>query len=288
MKLERKLGNLNELVADIVGNFAPAATEKKITLDKKLQADLVKIYFDPDKIAQVLANLINNSIKFTPENGQIVVQSSYYGSDPNYVCVSVKDNGEGIAKEDFDKLFKKFQQLDMRLTRKTGGTGLGLALSKQVVELHGGKIWAESEGKGKGTTFSFILPKEEKAMGESAKKKILVIDDEKDLCETAQGIITAKGYVVSYALSGQEGLDKVKSVKPDLIVLDLMMPGMDGFAVAENLKKNPDTAQIPILVLTALDQEQSAKKALALGAKGYLVKPFEPDSLLFTIEEFLK
>jgi PAS domain S-box-containing protein len=288
MTLERKSEDINKFLNDIVANFEPVTSQKQIIIEKKLQSDIAKIYFDPDKISQVIANLLNNAIKFTQDKGKVIVASSYYGSDPNYVQVSVEDNGMGIAKEDMGKLFKKFQQLDMRLTRKAGGTGLGLAVCKQIVELHGGRIWAESEGKDKGSRFLFILPKEGKEMEKAKQKKILVIDDEKDLCDTAKGILEAKNYSVDTALSGQEGLDKIAKSKPDLIILDLMMPEMDGFAVAEKLKKNPETSQIPIIVLTALDQEESAKRVLSLGAKGYLVKPFEPEALLFTLQEFLK
>jgi CheY-like chemotaxis protein/nitrogen-specific signal transduction histidine kinase len=288
MVLERKSGSINKLLEDIASNFEPAAAQKQIGMEKQLQPDLTDSDFDPDKISQVIANLLNNAIKFTPEGGKITVSSSYYGSDPNYILVGVEDTGVGILKEDMDKLFKKFQQLDMRLTRKAGGTGLGLAVCKQIVELHGGRVWAESAGRDKGSKFSFILPKEGKVMEKAAQKKIMVIDDEKDLCDTAKGILEGKNYAVTTALSGQEGLDKIKESKPDLIVLDLMMPEMDGFAVAEKLKKNPETSQIPIIVLTALDQEESAKRVLSLGAKGYLVKPFEPEALLFTLQEFLK
>lgn len=288
LQLERSEEDINHIIREVILTFEPSAKEKGLMLDEKLNSDLAKFYFDPNKISQVVANLVSNAIKFTPEGGKITLTSSYYGSDPNYIQISVEDSGMGILKEDFDKLFKKFQQLDMALNRKIGGTGLGLSICKQIIELHGGRIWTESEGRGKGAKFIFILPKEETTMDEAKKKKIIVIDDEKDLLDTVEATLIAKNYTCFTALSGQEGLDKIAQSKPDLIILDLMMPTMDGFAVAEKLKKNPETNLIPIIVLTALDQEESAKKALAIGAKGYLVKPFEPDALLFTIHEFLK
>jgi PAS domain S-box-containing protein len=288
LKLERSEEDINHIAHEVVLTFEASAKERGLALEEKLLPDLAKFYFDPNKISQVVANLVSNAIKFTPAGGKITVASSYYGSDPNYIEISIKDSGLGIPKEDFDKLFKKFQQLDMALNRKTGGTGLGLAICKQIVELHGGRILAESEGRDKGSNFVFILPKEVKVMEETKKKRIMVIDDEKDLCDTVQATLQSKNYAVEAALSGQEGLDKIAQSKPDLIILDLMMPQMDGFAVAEKLKKNPEASQIPIIVLTALDQEESAKKALTMGAKGYLVKPFEPEALLFTLQEFLK
>ncbi|MFH0772274.1 MAG: response regulator, partial [Candidatus Omnitrophota bacterium] len=226
-----------------------------------------------------------NALKFTEAQKSVTVSTSFYGTDKNFIQISVRDEGVGIEKKDFDKLFKKFQQLDSSMTRKVAGTGLGLAICKQIVELHGGKIWVESE-LGKGSKFSFILPVayEEAKMG----KKILVIDDEADLCATIKAQLEASGFNILAALSGQEGLDKVKDYKPDLVILDLMMPLMDGFEVCSRLKKDPQTSSIPIVVLTALEHDDAAKKALSAGAEGYLVKPFEQDALLFTIREFLK
>ena len=119
-------------------------------------------------------------------------------------------------------------------------------------------------------------------------KAALIIDDEQDLCETVKAQLEANNFKVSTAQNGQEGLDKAKNYEPDLIILDLMMPEMDGFEVCKRLKKDSKTASIPIVVLTALEQEAAAKKALSMGAEGYMVKPFEQDALLFTIREFLK
>ena len=234
----------------------------------------------------MLTNLISNAFKFTDSGGAITVSTGFYGSDKNFIEVSVQDTGIGIAKEDFDKLFQRFQQLDSSMARKAGGSGLGLAITKQIIELHGGKIWVESE-LGKGSKFSFILP----VTYEEAKvdkKKILVIDDEPDICATVKARLEANNFNVFYCLSGKEGLNKVKEARPDLIILDLMMPLMDGFEVCRRLKNDVQTSSIPVVVLTALEQEEAAKKAISLGAEGYLVKPFEQESLLFTVREFLK
>jgi PAS domain S-box-containing protein len=286
MELSRTSVELNRIIQDGIAAFGTWITDKKIRIETKLAKELPQIQADLDKISQVFSNLVSNAIKFMPQGGIITVTTGFYGSDKNFVEVDVQDTGIGIDKKDFDKLFQKFQQLDSSLTRKIGGAGLGLTISKQIVELHGGKIWAESE-LGKGSKFSFILPVayEEEKM---ERKKILVIDDEIDLCTTVKARLEANNFNVSYALSGKEGLDKVKEARPDLVILDLMMPVMDGFEVCKQLKKNTQTSSVPVVVLTALDQEDAAKRALSVGADGYLVKPFEQESLLFTIREFLK
>jgi len=286
IELERSKVEINALVLEVVENFSRAAKEKKLALKISLAEGLPQVQADRSKINHVLTNLVSNAFKFV-QAGTVTVSTGFYGADKNFIEVSVGDTGIGIEKKDFEKLFQKFQQLDSSLTRRASGTGLGLAISKQIVELHAGKIWAESEGLGKGSKFSFILPViyEEAKM---EKKNILVIDDEPDLCSTVKARLEANGFNVLTALSGQEGLDKVKEYKPDLIILDLMMPVMDGFEVCQRLKKDALTSAIPVVVLTALEQEEAAKKALSIGAEGYLVKPFEQESLLFTIREFLK
>ncbi|MFH1440659.1 MAG: response regulator [Candidatus Omnitrophota bacterium] len=283
MELDRAKADINKMAEEAVDTFGPLAKEKKINLLLESSEGLPQIEIDKHKITQVINNLISNALKFTEADKSVKVLTSFYGEDKNFIQLAVQDEGVGIDKNDFKKLFQKFQQIDSSMTRKVAGTGLGLAICKQIIELHGGKIWVESE-LGKGSRFIFILPVvyEEEKMG----KKILVIDDEVDLCTTIKAQLEVKGFNVLAALSGQEGIDKAKEYKPDLVILDLMMPQMDGFEVCRQLKK--DFPSTPIIVLTALEQDDSAKRALSAGAEGYLVKPFEEDSLLFTIKEFLK
>lgn len=285
MELTRSEVDINAIAEEVTAAFVSLAKDKKVELKVELDKSLNRISADKDKIFQVVNNLVSNALKFTQPGGVVTVRTSVYGSDKNYVQISIRDTGIGIDKKDFDKLFQRFQQLDSVLTRKATGSGLGLAISKQIIELHGGKIWVDSEPE-KGSVFSFILPviHLEEKMG----KKILVIDDEQDLCETVKAQLEANNFKVSTAQNGEDGLDKAKNYKPDLIILDLMMPMMDGFEVCRRLKKNSGTALIPIIVLTALEQEDAAKKALSIGAEGYMVKPFEEEALLFTIREFLK
>ncbi|MFH1453990.1 MAG: ATP-binding protein [Armatimonadota bacterium] len=286
MELKKELNSINEVAEETVATFKTIAKNKDINLGAKTQKDLPEIHIDKDRITQVFANLISNAIKFTPDKGEITVETDFYGSDKNYIQVSVIDSGPGIEQKDINNLFQKFHQVDSSITRKVSGTGLGLAVSKQIVELHGGRIWVESE-IGRGSKFSFTVPAEY-ASRETDKKIIMVVDDEPDLCATIKMRLETHNFSVITANDGKEALDKIKQYRPQLVLLDIMMPDMDGFEVCRRIKKDTQTSSIPVIMLTALGYEDDAKRAFAMGAEGYLVKPFEEEALLFTINQFLE
>lgn len=284
MDLDRANNNINDLVQEVIFTYEPLANERGLELKGQLQSNLPLISMDKNKITQVVNNLVSNAIKFTPERKVITIMTSIYQENRSFVQIKVVDQGVGISKDDIPKLFKKFQQLDSTMTRKVAGTGLGLAICKEIIQLHGGKIWVESE-LGKGSSFIFILPimpSENKN-----KKKILIIDDEEDLCLRLKKILETQNFMVAFALSGDDGLAKAKEYKPDLIILDLIMPKLDGFEICRLLKASHETSSIPIIVFTGIDKDDAARRALALGAQGYLVKPFDHNTFLFTIKEVL-
>lgn len=154
LKLTLEKFSLVKIIKDVVREMKPGVQEKKIDLAMKL-ADLPKIVGDNDRISQVVSNLVNNAIKFTPEKGKITIEAEKRGKE---VIVKIIDTGVGISSKNLKKLFAPFFQLETGLARKHGGTGLGLVICKGIIEAHGGKIWAESKGEGKGSTFSFTLP----------------------------------------------------------------------------------------------------------------------------------
>jgi len=286
MELERTKFEIDKIVEETAATLRPLAEDNKIELKCILFRNLPQIEGDKARVAQVLVNLISNALKFTPSGGVITISTSLCGQDNNFAQISVQDTGVGIDRKDFDKLFQKFKQLDSSFSRKAGGTGLGLAISKQIVELHGGRIWVESE-LDKGSTFHFTLPL---AAGEKNinGKKILVIDDEADICANVKASLEASDFQVLTAFSGHDGIVKAREYMPDLIILDLMLPVMDGFEVSKRLKADPYTSSIPIVVLTALDEEESIKWAFSAGVSGYLMKPFEEDALLSMVKQFIK
>ena len=251
--------------------------EKALKGGLELQLDLapeaeVAIEADQRKLKQILFNLLSNAVKFTASGGSVRVKVS---RDGDYLEVAVTDTGIGIRAEDLQKLFHPFTQLESVYTKGFEGTGLGLALTRQLVELHAGRIWVESEF-GSGSTFSFALPLKQSAGNEPLASRpdpvpdegrvgggntVLVIEDDPLTLAALENALLRKGYRALRATSGQEGVEIARHNSPDLIVLDLLMPGMSGFEVADRLRG--DQAQVPILVLTSMDLSVADRARLA-------------------------
>ena len=270
-----------------------------LELIKEVEADLPKVTGDRDRLIQVLINLISNAVKFA-ETGSITLRAS---RNEGEMIVSVIDTGIGIAPENIEKVFEKFKQVGDTMTDKPKGTGLGLPICKQIVEHHGGRIWAESEGRG--SKFSFTLPLEVGHKGDGEKinidtlikqlkqsivpaypdrselqKTILVVDDEAPIRELLRQSLEAEGYLVREAADGMEAIAQVQTQRPDLIILDVMMPAIGGFDVAAVLKNNPATMDIPIIILSIVEDKQ---RGYRLGIDRYLTKPINTEALLQNI-----
>jgi ammonium transporter, Amt family len=256
----------------------------------KMRADLTKV-------RQVLFNLLSNAAKFT-ENGEIklsVRRRVGTDFDADMIEFRVADTGIGMTEEQMDRLFEKFTQADPSTTRKYGGTGLGLAISRHFCRMMGGDITAESM-LGKGSTFIVRLPavvdtpdaghdtNEFPAIEESSFS-VLVIDDDPTARDLISRILSGEGYRVELASSGAEGLLAAHDRRPDVITLDVLMPGMDGWAVLAALKNDPMTADVPVIMLTISDSEDMG---FALGAAAYLAKPIESEVLLGVMKKFHK
>ncbi|MBA4419187.1 MAG: hypothetical protein C0392_14960 [Syntrophus sp. (in: bacteria)] len=254
----------------------------KLSLEIEPEADNM-IEADDRKLKQIMFNLVGNAVKFTPEGGSVNVYARKAGSqqETDFIELSVIDTGIGIKSEDIQRLFHEFTQLESPYTKHYEGTGLGLALTKRLVELHGGNIWVESEF-GKGSKFIFTIPVKQPVKSESAPpaglpigtarkpnekktplgRRVLVIEDDPKTLDIVEKTLAAAGCGIVRASGGREGLEAVKRDSPDLIVLDLMMPDMSGFEVADILSRDKKTADIPIIVLTAMDLSFEDKKRL--------------------------
>jgi len=285
MELDLKPVNVKHLIGETVSALEPLLDKKGLVLETAFDEGLPLAHADQDRVRQVLTNLVDNAIKFTSE-GRVTVQAKASeiglekGNRPRFVEVCISDTGKGIRKRDLDRLFDKFRTLDTLAASQYKGAGLGLSICKGLVEMQGGTIWVKST-YGKGTAFCFTLPAkaeaarldyEEAGMGErlktsqaAAETRVLVVDDEPDQVTLISKILREEGYQIAKAYDGQQAIESVKRSRPDLIILDLIMPNVNGFEVIEYLKGGEGTRQIPIIVLTG--QELTKKQTQDLNGK---------------------
>ena len=287
-------------VADVIDRATAATSslfeQKGLSLVKEIAPDLPEVTGDRDRLIQVVINLISNSVKFT-DTGSVTCRAARRGGE---IVVSIADTGMGIAPTDQPKVFERFKQVGDTLTDKPKGTGLGLPICREIVEHHGGRIWVDSS-LGQGSTFSFSLPlAADAARAEGPvelaalirqfrdqvvvttprvadrESRILVVDDEANIRELLSQEFTEAGYQVATAANGREAIAKVRAQRPDLVVLDVMMPEMNGFDVAAVLKNDPATLDIPIVILSIV---QDRERGFRLGVDRYLTKPIDTDLL---------
>ncbi|MEH2069867.1 MAG: PAS domain S-box protein [Nostoc sp.] len=271
-----------------------------LELITEIEPGLPEVVGDRNRLLQVLINLISNAIKFT-QSGSI---TCCIKQENDALCFSIIDTGVGIAPEDQPKVFEKFRQVGDTLTDKPKGTGLGLPICKQIVEHHGGRIWVESQS-GKGSMFSFIIPiytnnhktdaklnldalvkqlKEHvittNTLPNENRKTILVVDDDANIRELLRQQLENEGYNVREAKDGMHAIHQIKIARPDLILLDVMMPQINGFDVAAVLKNDPQTADIPIIILSIVENKE---RGYHIGIDRYLTKPINTENLLSEI-----
>ncbi len=297
------------------------ALQSRIQLDVKLQPNLPDLIVDERRIRQVLINLLSNAVKFTPEGGSITLEVTQLSPDlviiadfspQNFLRISVTDTGIGITPENVKKLFQPFVQIDSDLSRQYPGTGLGLALVKRIVELHGGKVGLTSK-VGVGSCFTIDLPCHPSSSLEtmagdnvvnsstldsltantatrsvtSSDCLILLAEDNEANISTISSYLEAKGFCILVAKSGQEAVDFAKAHQPDLIVMDIQMPGMNGLEATKLIRLDPDLVTIPILALTSSAMTVDRDRCLEAGATDYLTKPVKLKQLVATIQELL-
>ena len=298
-------------LADVTERAIAATTslfdQKPIKLIKKVDTDLPVITGDTDKLIQVVINLFSNAVKFT-DKGSVTCHVYKKGHE---VIVSISDTGIGIAPEDFGAVFEQFKQVGGdTLTDKPKGTGLGLPICKEIVEHHGGRIWVESK-VGKGSVFSFAIPftaaktksqkkpihlddlvRQLKAQMDFSKLKmvgknatILVVDDDDSIRSLLDQELSDAGYIIEQANDGKMALESIRKNRPDLIILDVMMPEINGFDVAAILKNDPDTMDIPIIILSIV---QDKARGFRIGVDRYLTKPIDTAKLFEEVGSLLE
>lgn len=310
-KIDQRALMLHPESADIVGfvrNHAEAfrgmADELQIDLRYETDVERLECDFDPDKVEKILDNLLSNAFKFTPNSGKISV--SVQGDD-NRVHIAVADTGTGIAPEEQKHIFERFYQSEDKGFRRVSGSGIGLSFARQLVEMHGGSISVESL-PGCGSCFRVVLPLRQSdssalvnhavpirhdiseenliAGGQLSDYLILVVEDNSDMRAYIRDGLFAHFRVIE-AADGVEGLRKALSEQPDLVLSDIMMPGIDGLDLCSRLKSDPLTSHIPIVLLTAKASDASTIEGLQSGADDYLTKPFNDHILLLKIRNIL-
>ncbi len=281
MILERTQFALADVLQNGLRMMHDRAGRRGITLQLELDPAMGPMEADERMVKQVVVNLLSNAVKFTPDGGQIDVRAQRKEGE---IWVSVRDTGIGIAPEDQTRIFDEFQQARSGTAKLEEGTGLGLTLSRKFVELHGGRIWVESE-VGAGSTFTFTLPVRTRPDETSleampthlAGPTVLLVEDDARAIELLTLYLTADNFNVVVARDGSEGLMLAHRLHPSAIILDLMLPRVDGWDFLAQAKADSDIANIPVIIVSILDERG---KGIALGAAEYLVKPVDRNYLL--------
>jgi signal transduction histidine kinase/CheY-like chemotaxis protein len=290
LELSPESVTLAPLVDEVVGTARQLADQNKNRLVVDCQESLAPITADPMRLRQILLNLLSNACKFTKQ-GDVTLRVRKVVDGRNWVELSVADTGIGMTPEQQAKLFEEFTQADSSTARKYGGTGLGLAITRKLARMMGGDVTVTSE-IGKGSVFTVRLPGAPEAVTTSAVETsrqgagsscILVIDDDSTARELIADHLKAEGFSVVTAAGGREGLKQAKALRPIAITLDVMMPDLDGWSVLAALRQDSELAEIPVFMVTIVDEQH---RAIALGASGYLSKPIDRERLHRMVARF--
>jgi PAS domain S-box-containing protein len=299
LEIERRPLLVPQLVDNVLGGVLPVADAKRIQLSRDVPADLPVIDGDPKRLQQVLGNIVSNAIKFTPEQGRVHVRCT---SDENAVTIQVRDSGIGIAADFLPFVFDRFRQADSRLARAHGGLGLGLAIARHMLELHGGEISVSSDGLGRGATFEIRLPAGSAASQAEAPStrsrsmpvqlngvRVLVVDDHADSREFLAALLDGCGADVVQCDSVASSIDALLSTPVHLIVADLGMPEADGFELIEQVRRMDNgRGGVPAVAVSAYSRPEDRDRALEVGYAGYCPKPVEAPDFLRLVDQVMR
>jgi CheY-like chemotaxis protein len=287
LQLQRQRIDLNTIVSAAVDTCMPLAHARNQRVDIHLTGETLFIDADPVRIEQLVTNLLTNAVKFTPEAGEIAFSSA---RDAATAIVSVKDNGAGLSNDMLTRIFNPFIQADRTLARSSGGLGLGLTIAHRLAELHGGTLGATSAGTNRGSTFTVrfplvqyhavgLLPRSLSAQPVQ-RRRVLVVEDNEDIRESLRMILDAWGHDVVVSDTGQEGLDLVARVHPEIAFIDIGLPVLDGYQVARRIRSSSNgTHAIKLIAITGYGQPDDRERALAAGFDAHMLKPVDPQSL---------
>ncbi len=287
IELRRQQVELAAVVRDAVEAVRPLAESMQHELAVSLPSKPVFLHADQARLSQVISNLLNNACKFTDNGGRIQLSAE---RDADDVVIHVRDNGIGIVPEQLPRIFEMFAQIDTSLERSVSGLGLGLTLVKNLVELHGGKVEARSEGAGRGTEFVVRLPvlaestsstptQPVRAQAPETSRSILVVDDNADSAKSLAMLLKLGGHSIRTAHDGLEALAAAENYRPDVVLLDIGLPRLNGYDVARRIREQPWGSEMTLIALTGWGQDDDRQKSKDAGFDEHLVKPVEIASL---------
>jgi len=293
-----------------IESMRPAAEAKDIQVwsEKRLRPGEDRIVGDPDRLQQIIWNLISNAIKFTAVRGRVTVDLCRLD---DHFEISVTDTGRGMEPEFLERAFERFRQADSSTTRAQGGLGIGLAIARHLVELHGGSISARSEGPGRGSSFRVLLPAIALGLGSGERRqpeavvalssidpdvidlsevRILLVEDEQDSRDLIAQILQSAGAEVRSVASAREALEEMPGFRPDILISDIGMPEEDGLSFIRRLRDRPaeEGGRIPAIAVSAYAREEDRIRSLSAGFQTHLAKPFEPLDLKATVERLVR
>lgn len=298
LEIKREPIDVAAIVNAVLEMIKPSADAKSITLSvENAGFDPVPVEGDGERLQQVFLNLLTNAVKFTPDGGNVSVAIKRSGSN---IRIEVKDNGQGIKPQFLPYVFERFRQADSTYTRRIGGLGLGLAIVRHLVELHGGNVTADSDGKGLGSVFTVTLPVADTrrlmpeangnrpaeispdTVAQVSGMNILLVEDDKDSRDMLETVLSIYGIEVESAESVAEALEKIKSRKPDVLVSDIGLPGEDGYDLIRKVRAlpEPEGGALPAIALTGYVSVQDRNLALDAGFQDHVPKPVNPNLLL--------
>jgi signal transduction histidine kinase/CheY-like chemotaxis protein len=295
IQLERGLVNMKAVVARAIELTQPALDRRSRPIEQYLPQEPVFVAGDSVRLVQVLCNLLTNAIKFTPRDGRLAIRLSVEDGD---AVVAVEDSGKGISPELLPRLFNLFVQGEQPIDRRAGGLGLGLAIVKTLVHMHRGTVTAESEGLGKGTTFIVRLPAVAGASTaisdapvpephRQVSGRVLIVDDNADAAQTLDLLLGNAGYDVRTAMDAEHAFQILQDFSPDVAVLDIGLPKMDGYELARCLREDVRFEGLRLVALTGYGRERDRERALSSHFDEHLVKPIAPARLLEVIESLV-
>jgi signal transduction histidine kinase/CheY-like chemotaxis protein len=285
----------NQIVAASIEAIVPLAREKGLKLDLELAHEPLWVLGDRTRLEQVVVNLLTNAVKYTP-SGSIQIRSAVSG---NEAIISVRDTGIGIAPDFIEKVFEPFRQASSAWLSSESGLGIGLSIAHEIVRLHAGKIWAESEGLHKGSSFTVALPHSsrsaENQFAEPAipipqrstprRLRLLVVEDSTDVLLLIRQELEWNGYQVYAAKNGSAALEIAKRELPDLIISDIKMPEIDGYQLIRMVREVPELAKVPAIAMTGFGMERDIEMARSVGYSAHLVKPIDMDQMNQLIQQ---